>query len=200
MVAMLNYGAAAQTFFNYNVNSLANADLTAAHKACVKSYSASMVNAVDTVNSNKVGIFTNTGGFARKYPTISFEGAFSINYYFTPSTNFTGTMRMYYWNEADYNKATKLTSSNATGCIIMENDGSGVYQAAVQGIAAKDLDGTIFIAAGYSLNGTAYCTGVLAYSIGSYCVSQANYASDLQPLAQATAVYGYYAANYFANH
>jgi hypothetical protein len=79
----------------------------------------------------------------------------------------------------------------------MENDGSGVYQAAVQGIAAKDLDGTIFIAAGYSLNGTAYCTGVLAYSIGSYCVSQANYASDLQPLAQATAVYGYYAKAFF---
>ena len=196
VVAMLNYGAAAQKFFTYRPYDLMNSSLTAAQKSLVRSYSSSMVASVGTVNSSKVGIFTNSGGFSRKYPTISFEGAFSINYYFTPSATVSTAPRMYYWTAADYAKATTLTAANATGCIIMTGS-NGVYQAAVENIAAKDLDGTIYVAAGYNSNGTNYCTGVLAYSIGSYCVSQASTAGDMQPFAQAAAVYGYYAKSYF---
>ena len=196
VVAMLNYGAAAQTFFTYKPYNLMNSTLTTAQKSLVKSYSSSMVASVGSVNSSKVGIFTNSGGFSRKYPTVSFEGAFSINYYFTPSATVSSTPRMYYWTAADYAKASTLTPSNASGCIIMTGS-NGVYHAAVEEIAAKDLDGTIYVAAGYNSNGKNYCTGVLPYSIGSYCVSQASTAGDMQPFAQATAVYGYYAKAYF---
>ena len=196
MVSLLNYGAAAQTFFNYKTGSLVNSGLTAAQKSSIRSYSASMVDSIGSVNSSKVGIFTNSGGFSRKYPTISFEGAFSINYYFTPSSTPSGNVTVYYWDDATYNSVSTLTSANATGRIIATNS-AGVYNAAVEGIAAKDLDGTIYVAAGYMSNGVAYCTGVLPYSIGSYCVSQANTSSDMQPFAAATAVYGYYAKAFF---
>lgn len=195
VVSMLNYGAAAQTYFNYNTNALVNADLTSAQKSLIKSYSSSMVASVPAADSGKVGIFTNSGGFTKKYPTVSFEGAFCINYYFTPSYTPSGNVAMYYWDQATYNSVSTLTPANATGKIIAT--GSGEYCAIVEGIAAKDLDGVIYIAAGYASGGTSYCTGVLAYSIGSYCVTQANSTSAMKPFASATAVYGYYAKQYF---
>ncbi len=198
VVAMLNYGAAAQTYFNYNTNALVNANLTAAQKNLISSYNASMVNSVGTVSNSKVGIFTNSGGFTRRYPTVSFEGAFSINYYFTPSNTPSGNVTMYYWDQATYNSVSTLTPANATGKIITNLSG-GEYLAVVEGIAAKDLDGTIYIAAGYMSGGSSYCTGVLAYSIGSYCVTQANTTTAMKPFAAATAVYGYYAKVYFAD-
>lgn len=195
VVSMLNYGAAAQTYFNYNTGSLVNAQLTAAQKSLVRAYSSGMVSSVVSANSSKVGIFTNSGGFSRKYPTISFEGAFCINYYFTPSNQPSGNVTMYYWDQATYNSVSTLTPANATGKIIAT--GSGEYCAIVEGIAAKDLDGTIYVAAGYVSGGANYCTGVLAYSIGSYCVTQANTTGTMKPFASATAVYGYYAKAYF---
>ena len=92
-----------------------------------------------------------------------------------------------------YAAATALTPANATGCIVMTKLDDGRYHAVVEGIAAKDLDGTIYVAGGYTSGTTSYCTGVLAYSIGSYCLAQANAVTTMQPFAQATAVYGYYA-------
>lgn len=197
VVAMLNYGAAAQSYFGYNTANLVNSALTASQKALIKSYSASMMAAVVPVNNAKIGIFTNSGGFSRKYPTVSFEGAFSINYYFTPSGVPSGNVKLYYWTQADYNAVATLTPANASGSVIMKNDGTGIYHAVVEGIAAKDLDGTVYVTAGYVSNGTSYCTGVLAYSIGSYCVAQAATANAQQAFAQATAVYGYYAKELF---
>ena len=196
MVAMLNYGAAAQSCFSYKADQLINSDLTEAQKTLISSYNSSMMNAVVNASSSKVGIFTNTGGFSRKYPTVSFEEAFSINYYFTPSATPSAGVKLYYWTQEDYNAATMLTPANASGVIYMTNNG-GVYHAKVEGIAAKDLDRTIYVAAGYVSGSTSYCTGVLAYSIGAYCVAQANTAGSSQALAQATAVYGYYAKNMF---
>ena len=45
--------------------------------------------------------------------------------------------------------------------------------------------------------GTTWTSGVLGYSIGSYCVSQASKGGDIANLAMATAVYGYHAKQYF---
>lgn len=199
VVAMLHYGAQAQLFFHYHPYSLMNANLTADQKALVKDYSSSMVNAVVAPAASKLGAFAATAtGFIRKYPTISFEGAFSINYYFTPDRTPVGGMKLYYWTADDYVSASKLAASNATGIMAMNGSGMSAYQAAVESIAAKDLDQTIYVAAVYSDGSATYCSGVLAYSIGSYCVSQAaKTGDDISGLAAATAVYGYYAKIYF---
>ena len=83
----------------------------------------------------------------------------------------------------------------------MEATGSaGQYKAAVSGITAKQMDETIYVAAVYESNGVTYSTGVLAYSLGKYCEDNAA-SSDaaLKGIAQATAVYAYYAKAYFGN-
>ena len=197
MVAMLNYGAAAQSYFNYKTSTLVNRNLTTAQKGMIQSYNASMMDAVVAANAKKVGIFANSGGFSRRYPSVIFEGAFSISYCFTPSNVPSGNVTMYYWTQDVYNSVSTLTPANASGKIVMVKNSSGVYEATVDGIAAKDLDRTVYVAGGYMSGGNSYCTGVLAYSIGGYCVSQASIAGDLQPLAAATAVYGYYAKQLF---
>lgn len=196
MVSMLNYGAAAQSYFNYNTGALVNKDLTTAQKSLLQNYSTSMIASVGKVDSAKVGIFKNNGGFSKRVPAITFGSAFSINYFFVPSNVPNGGMKLYYWNQSDYNAAGTLTPSNATGSIKLTLV-DGQYQGDVKGISAKDLDETIYVAAGYNSNGGSYCSGVLPYSIGAYCVSQAAKGGDVKPLAEATAVYGYYAKQYF---
>jgi len=147
-----------------------------------------------------VGIFTNSGGFSKRTPAISFEGAFCINYFFTPSNTPTnGNVKLYYWTQEAYDACAVMKAANASGSLKMVDDGTGVYHAVVEGISAKDINDTIYVAAGYTSNGVSYCTGVLPYSIGTYCVSKASTTGTIQPLAKATAVYGYYAQQLFGN-
>lgn len=195
MVAMLNYGAAAQTYFSYKPYQLMNNSLTAQQKMMVSSYSASMVNSLAKPDGTKIGIFGNSGGYSTRKPAVSFEGAFSINYFFTPS-NPASSMKMYYWTQKDYEAVTTLKPANATGTIKMTLE-NGVYTAAIDQIPAKELNSGIYVAAGYTYNGVSYCTGVLPYSIGAYCASMATKEGNVAGLAQATAVYGYYAKQYF---
>ncbi len=182
VVAMLNYGAEAQKYFGYKTEALVNADLNAEQKALVADYSADMIAPLGKVDSAKVGAFVANGGFGKKYPTVSLEGAFAINYYFENSYAMNNGMTLYYWTAEDYANAEVLTAENATGI---------VNGTTVSSIAAKDLNSTIYVAAVYESNGTSYCTGVLPYSIGAFCVSNGS------ALAQAIAVYGSYAKAYF---
>ena len=73
----------------------------------------------------------------------------------------------------------------------------GAYTTAVSGIAAKNLEDTLYVAAVYSDGSSTYCSGVLAYSIGSYCTIQASSNGSMKAFASAAAVYGYYARCYF---
>ena len=189
VVAMLKYGAAAQTFFNHNTDALVDRNLTAAQLALIEDYRADMMTAVANPSAAKQGKFVANGGITRKYPTVSFEGAFEINYYCIPANTPVNGVTMYYWNQADYDAASVLTAENATAAVPM--NGTGTYQAAVKGIAAKDLDKGIYVAFVYSDGTTTYSSGVLAYSIGTYC--NASVYGNAGDLAKATAVYGYHA-------
>ncbi len=196
LVAMLNYGAAAQTYFNYKPYNLMNSSLTSSQKALVSNYSSNMIQAVGSVPSSRQGSFANNGGFSKRQPSVSLEGAFAINYYFTPAYPVKGEIKMYYWTQEVYNKVNLLSSMNASGMIIMEPQADGSYIATIDGIAAKNIDSALYVAATYiSTDGTYYATGVLPYSLGSYCGNQAAY----NPLASAIAVYGYYAKLHFSN-
>ena len=197
MVAMLNYGAAAQSYFSYKPYNPANGGLTADQKTLAIGYSAGMVPGSPTVTAAKAGIFTNSGGFSKRIPAVSFGSAFSIEYFFTPAYTPSGSVTLYYWTQADYNAVSTLQPSNATGRIQMTPNGDGSYHCAITGIAAKDLNQTIYVAGGYKSGSTNHCTGVLPYSIGTYCASQVSKSTEAKDLAAATAVYGYYANAYF---
>ena len=199
-VAMLNYGAAAQTYFNYQAYNLMNASLTDAQKALVSAYDPSMVDAVVSVSSEKAGSFTKKG-FGTCTVTASFEGAFVLNYYLNTTYVPDGDVTLYYWTLDDFNKVSVLTKENATGTMVtLPTDVANQYWGEVTGIAAKELDKTVFVAAVYTSGGVEYTTTVMNYSMGRYCVKLAgDNTSAQQQLAQATAVYGYYAKRYFAS-
>lgn len=200
-VAMLNYGAAAQVQFNYKPYNLMNASLTDEQKAYVDSYSSDMIAPITPASSSKIGAFSATGGFSYLAPAVSFEGAFAINYYFTPANAVEGDLMFYYWTQDDYNKASVLTTQNASGSAAMTLDSeTGRYAYSYTGIAAKQLDETVYVSGVYRSNGNIYCTGVIAYSLGAYCKDRINNSSEasMVALAKGAAVYGYYAKNYFA--
>ena len=114
VAAMLNYGAAAQNYFGYNIDTLANASMTDDQKALPEGYTSSMVSTVPAADAAKQGIFANNQGFSQRKPAVSFEGAFSINYFFTPKYAPVDGSTLYYCNEADFNAADVLTAENAT--------------------------------------------------------------------------------------
>ena len=155
-----------------------------------------MVQSVPAAPAAKQGTFANNKGFSVRKPAVSFEGAFSINYFFTPAYTPVNGVTLYYWTEADYNAASVLTTANATGAIAMKNEG-GQYRGDIEGVAAKDLATAIYVAAVYSDGSTTWTSGVLGYSIGAYCGSQASGTGTMAELAKATAVYGYQAKAYF---
>ena len=194
---MLNYGAEAQLYFGHNTSALANATLTAAQKALPEAYRADMVKAVSSPSTMKQGTFANNSGFASRKPAISFEGAFCINYFFTPNYVPANGITLYYWNAADYNAASVLSTSNATGSIKLSGSGTGEYRGDITGISAKNLSEAVYVAAVYKNGSTTWTSGVLGYSIGAYCSSQASKGGDIADLAKATAVYGYHAKQYF---
>ena len=200
VVAMLNYGAEAQNYFGYKTDALMNSFLTAEQKAMVASYDASMVHAIADVSTAKQGIFAKTDkGFGTKYPSINFGGAFSINYFFKANAQVDGDVTFYYWTAEDYANADVLTAANASGKMTM-TENNGMYMATVADIAAKDVNGAVYVAAVYESNGVACASGVLPYSLGAYCADRVtNGSAAMQSFASATAVYGYYAENYFAD-
>ena len=197
VAAMLNYGAEAQLYFGHNTSALANASLTAEQKALPAAYSSSMGSSVPSVAASKQGAFANNSGFSSRRPAISFEGAFCINYFFAPNYTPDNGITLYYWSAADFNKVSVLNTSNATGSIKMTGSGTGDYRADITGISAKALSEAVYVAAVYTNGGTTWTSGVLGYSIGAYCSSQASKGGDVADLAKATAVYGYHAKAYF---
>jgi hypothetical protein len=196
-VAMLNYGAAAQEYFGYNTDSLMNNELTDEQRAMVIPYDANLFKGTVAADANKTTNFEATStGFGKKSATVSFEGAFCVNYYFTPNAAVSGDMTLYIWTPKAYANAGVLSIDNAAEVITMVAGTDGRYWGQVSGIAAKELDETYYVAAVYSdAQGNSYCTGVIPYSLSKYCMNNAS--GTMGELAQATAMYGYYAKLFF---
>jgi hypothetical protein len=195
---MMNYGAAAQQYFGYKTDDLMNAAF-ADYQHLVTGYRPDMMAQRATVDEAKAGAFGITPtGFASRSATMSADGIFSINYYFTPATA-TDTVTFYYWTAQDYAAADVLTAENATGTAAMTLQPNGSYWTAITGIAAKELDHDVFVCGVYEQDGQTCSTGVIVYSLGYYCVNKAaNGTEAFKPLAEATVVYSYYAKQYFA--
>ena len=166
-------------------------DIISVRKTDEKKYENRFVEYSPKLISNEI-IYRPNG-----YSTVSFDGAFAINYYLKPDSHIEGDILFYYWNAADYAAADILTADNATGCIIMGDNNDGSYFARVTGIAAKQLDDTYYVAAVYNNADGTYCSGIIAYSLSRYCMNNAKDGQPMQDLAAATAVYGYHAKEYF---
>lgn len=195
-VAMLNYGAAAQLYFNYRTDDLMNAGLTEAQQALAVEYDPALFTGSVAADTAKTVHFTKTqNSFSKLSASVSFESAFAINYYFTPKETVAGEMTLYIWSPEIYKAVDVLTVDNAVSVTMESKDGA--YYAPISGIAPKNVDETYYVAGVYTdTNGNTHCTGVIAYSISRYCMNNAY--GSMGNLAQATAMYGYYAKQYFA--
>ena len=200
-VALLNFGAAAQEYFGYKTDALMNAELTDEQKALVVPYDKTLFTGAVEAEESKLGAFAATAtGFSEMGATVSLEGAFSVNYYITPDATVDRDMTLYIWTPEAYAAADTLTADNASETMTMVARSDGSYWGQVSNIAAKCLDDTYYVAAVYTgADGNTYCTGVIAYSVSQYCLNKAVDGSEMQQLAGATAMYGYYAKQYFAN-
>ncbi len=201
LVSLLNYGAAAQVYFDYKTDALVNADLTAEQQTLAESYNANMVKPVAQPTGSKVSAFAANGGFADRSASAHFESAFGISYLMTGSVEATGDQAMlYFWTQEQFDALETLSAENCTGSVTMTLE-NGTFIGFVGGIAAKDINDTVYAATVYTGNdGVTYSTGVLAYSLGAYCANMVNKGSeDMRDLAAATIVYGFYASAYFGN-
>lgn len=198
-VAMLNYGAAAQLYFGYRTDDLMNAALTEDQQALAVAYDPGLFAGAIPADQSKIGSFAKTDvGFSSRSATVSFDGAFAINYYLKPDASVDGEITFYYWSARDYGAAATLTAANANGTMVMQDNGDGSFYARVTGIAAKQIDDTYYVAAVYSNGDSQYCSGIIAYSLSRYCMNNAKDGNPMQALAAATAVYGYHAKAYFS--
>lgn len=105
-------------------------------------------------------------------------------------------MTFHFWFNTYHYMDDEVTIIPMLGHADMDKLENGTFWIQYNNIAAKEIDDTIYVAATYEVDGVTYCTGVIPYSISTYCRNNAEGA--MGDLAYATAVYGYYADNYFA--
>ena len=197
LIAMLNYGAEAQLYFGYKTDELVNADLTDAQKSSLNSYSADLMDPIVKADSAKTGNFVYTkAAFSKRSVTVTAGGALALNCRFNPAYTMDGDMTMYYWDAATYDSVDELTLENATGSAKMTVIDEA-YQASVTGIAAKDIDKTIYVVGVYESNGVTYTTGVISYNLNTYFDALRTALPACQTLCEAAVVYCDYAKLYF---
>ena len=164
VVSMLNYGAEAQLFFGHNTGSLVNNALTAEQQALVSAYDATMMDAIVKADSAKTGNFVRVNSnFRSLYPSVSFDGAFAINFYCMPAIAVDSDMTLYYWDMETMASVEKLSLENATGPMEMTAT-NGVYWGQVAGIAAKEMDKTYYVTCVFQSGGEAVTTAHPVFS------------------------------------
>ncbi len=200
VVAMLNYGTAAQVLFDYKTDTLMNAGLTEEQQALVVPYDPEMTSGIHMTESSKKGTLFGSGntGFSKRTPSVTFGGAFSLNFYLAPKYEVDGDVTFYVWDADTYEAVETLLPENATDTFTCESV-NGMYRGVVEGIAAKEVDQTVYVAAVYTgTDGNTYVSGVIAYSLGAYVESMAAKTGAMADFAQATGVYAYYAKQFFS--
>ena len=128
--------------------------------------------------------------------TLSFEDEILVNFYYTVSnvTDVTEQGMLVFYTDpgkADFNKADDVYTDSR----YVESSGS--YIVTTHGIAAKEIDQPIYVCGVYEVDGVMYSTGVIPYSVATYCVNKASGESAIKYFAEAMVVYGYHAKTYF---
>ena len=148
------------------------------------------------VASTKSGELNGNGGYTGMVPSANFGGAFGINYIFTPANTVEGELKLYVWTAEDYENAETLTLENASDVLTMTEVGDGSYTARVTGISAKNAGDTVYVCGVYESEGVTYMTGVLEYSVSTYCKNLNSQEGTIKDLTAAAGVYTYYAREF----
>lgn len=200
MIAILNYGAAAQTYFKHNTDNLMNAELTAEQQAL--NWDGSLVRSEWSIPAAKEGTLTrNKVVFTSRGAFLSLLGAIDYNYYVRVSSDISvREVKMLTWTEENYNNADVLTKENATSVENAEYDAdNNRYIYTYEGLAAKQMFSPIYACAMViDESGNEYFSGVVAYCPERFGFINANNSEPAEAeLAKRLVIYGDAARSFF---
>lgn len=189
LIAMLNYGAASQKYFNYNTDDLANAKKYTKNLVKVGSVSSSTKSAYSNYDAAKISLIAakntiaNIGddniGLAYDGSAVACKSKLSVRIYFTKTEGFDMS------NLSASYKGKALTFKEDGDSVYIEIDGMSPKAYAPKGSDLFDCGLTI------NINGKDYTYTYLDYV--QKCVATEN---GFEDTAVALAVYSYFAANY----
>ena len=196
-IALLNYGAAAQTYFKYKTDSLMNKNLTAEQKASL--WDVNLVRADWTVPADKEGALGRQNPpITSRTATLILEGKIISEFSIGISDIDIASVEIIYWDEAQYNSVAVLTEENVTGRENMVYDASANKWRYESAQPAKYMFNTIYTCAVVTdTEGNKYYGGVLPYSPERYGYLRRNDTDALGELAKRMVVYGDAARKYF---
>ncbi len=202
-IAMLNYGAAAQTSFGYKTDSLMNAGLTDAQKE--PAWSSSLVRTTWGVDEEKTGNFVRDESIiTSRTANLSLEGKISTNFRVMFSEAAAGApvakAEILIWTEADFLAADVLTEENATFISQMRLESDGKYLYEYNKAAPKEMFSAVFACAKITdTNGNVHYGGVAVYSPERYGYANYNKGTAEAHLSRCVVVYGDAARTYFGD-
>ena len=187
LVDMLNYGACAQTYFNYNTSHPVNAELTAAQQA--------LGTQTDPVPTSAEAMITTPGATAQFYgKSVVFNSNMELKYYMTFDTgapadtvklrlSYTSVDGTQYDIEIPASQFTYVSSYNA-------------YSAKLTSIMAMDISAVV--RAGI-YDGDTLISDLMDYSLETYCYNRLLKSTDetFKTLLRAVMKYGKSAEEYF---
>ena len=192
LVALLNYGAAAQEYFGYKTDALANADLNTylangwiTANMLELGDSEQVLTPLQEPTGDMTVNFVQSTNLGKISKTLELNGAIATNYYISVVDNslFENAIaeKAYFWTEADYNAlktaGIALTKENASYNMDAELEFSTKYgyeyAAASDQIFAKNWSDTLYMALVITdANGVDHTSGVIAYSPIQYAANK----------------------------
>ena len=181
LVDLLNYGAAAQVYANYQTETLVNADLTAEQK----SWATADAPALSTVQSTKYHVIEN--------PTVTWKGGGLLL-----EDSVTMRFRITSTGAIENLKVKITTDANPEGWTISASEfvaaDVGGYYIYFDGLMARQMRETVYVAV---YDGSVAVSNTMTYSIESYAYSKRNDSNAaLTDLLVAMMKYGDSAYNY----
>ncbi len=189
LIAMLNYGAESQKYFNYNTDDLANAkkytknlvkvgNVSSSTKSAYSNYDAATMNLIAAKNTI-ANIGDDNIGLAYDGSAVACKSKLSVRIYFTKTEGFDMS------NLSASYKGKALTFKEDGDSVYLQIDGMSPKAYAPKGSDLFDCGLTI------NINGKDYTYTYLDYV--QKCVTTEN---GFEDTAVALAVYSYFAANY----
>lgn len=197
-VDMLNYGAAAQSYFGYRTDNLANRSLTGAQKALGTSTDVALAD-----GKTKYGTDSEEVKFSSV--SLTLESAVWLNYKVSVAQRdgavIDSVVLLYDDEFSDVTDWETRREANELKTAAMTLDGA-IYTGSIQDIVAKELRKPYYtqVRVGYRNGDTvAYAySSVLKFAISDFaCAARQQGSSGLKPLSEALMRYGDAAAAYF---
>ncbi len=141
VIALMNYGAAAQVYFNYKTDTLMNAWLTEEQRDYA--WSNDMISALPKDTSKY--LYAGDDRIVWRGSSVTFVGAVNQNFYFQIPEELTENaqkVELLYWTQTDYEALPQLTVENARKVSYSMEEGRAV----IEGTAAKDLGKAFYFA------------------------------------------------------